>query len=1076
MPMRPSLERFTIGAVASEHFAPSGEAMIALAGLALPVAAIAPDDLGEAAGVGALMLELEPGLVARWDEGKRAVSLGASTLLLDRERLAFTGAAVRSLGEARRLLLTSTPGGDLALARRDEGPVSYFTGPDGGESVVLEALADLRMPRPVTVAGDRVELRLPAASVTSTRAADGVTTLSVAGMAAPPDPKRPLAFALSNAVLRASQPFGGLVTGQLEGDAIVDGLAILGYRLQGLQPSLPDPYASNLTLDRRFGAGDRGVLVSALRWGAVSSLTFQLPAGVVFDGVAETTAFAGQGGSVATASVSGAQLAATFDRIGDLLDFERLPKIVLLDVSTAASRLGVALRPPRDANGEFVDFSELKPPQVAGLDLAVDGRMMVLLMLPSVQWEPVRAVPGPEPFPDEVRFANSGVPTIVDVPSVALVPMTPLGAHETLLKNFADPAPRASRARFTLPFGMLASARLAPPAGGRGATLGQARPASADGMEGAHQLRIEAADPTLAAGETPALPGATLQLPVAIPTGGGPSVSILGDSVTTIFNAALGPGGADPLVPVTRIDLAGHGASLMSAWANPDDPETGVAKVEFQVLNGRTAHEVVQVKSILLPYFAPVVRTITLERRGSAVITREDSGWIAVRDGAYRASLGSGIVTHPGCVTRASRIANIRETATRISAGGHDFVAVRFDTDLVLEGAGTPVPARRQEGWVKLSIPVLTPTGYADLIRRAGPMGGALDATIAIGGGAHRMRLHGVGVGVAGAEFAMVGWGSLAFPGGGDWSVLEAADGVGAPGPVAADRGLPLIRHGVAGAATSAPWRFADPEDLLDPASPDRDYGLLHSMGTQRAFFRRPRIEPAQPDRIVSTERPVLADPLVLATATGPFPRQADAVPTPTAAYALEARADGSWRLDGPATFPAGVPRRTIRAAGTVRSDLDYSAATVTYAFDTSQPATWRFKLEGARKIMAHTTLGDVMTVIADFDAEAGRATSFAEPQIKLGGPFDIVQDLLTIMQDLGVPARPRGAHDQCLVAQHWRHSALRRRERRRLRGHPWRAAPHDCLRRHRCQGRVRGGTKHRQSVFRTRRHADVRH
>jgi hypothetical protein len=67
----------------------------------------------------------------------------------------------------------------------------------------------------------------------------------------------------------------------------------------------------------------------------------------------------------------------------------------------------------------------------------------------------------------------------------------------------------------------------------------------------------------------------------------------------------------------------------------------------------------------------------------------------------------------------------------------------------------------------------------------------------------------------------------------------------------------------------------------------------------------------------------------------------------------------------------------------------------------------WRFALEDALKIMAHTSMGDLMAMAADIDAEAGRATRFADPGLRLGGPFDIVQDLLTIMEDLGIPAKP---------------------------------------------------------------------
>lgn len=1035
LPMRAAARGFAVRDADSKLFLPNGEAEIAAAGLALPAASIAPADLGTASGVGALMLTLARGLRARWTGEASAADLGEALLLLDESRLAFSAGAAPGSGRATRPTLAhaSAPA-ELVMTRRDRAPVHYLAAADGTELVIQSVDAELRLPMPVDVAGNRVGARLPSAQSMVLLHPDGRRDMLVGGLCVVAKPPRPLAFGLTNAVLRATAPLAALLVGRLdENDAIVRGRAILAYGLASVLPSLPDPYAANLGLGQRRGDGLQGVLLSHYDFSpAGEKLEFVLPPGAAVDPSAlqgaqtaadlatmdhartdhATTDFAAMSNRAAAfVAERGTSMMAVNDRLGDALDFERQPKIVLLDVSSNASRFGVAMRPPNADARENIAQQPLKPTAVRDLDLTVDGRLLVLLTLPAVQWEPVRSQPGPEPFPDEVRFANSGVPTIIDVPSVNLVPVNPLAAYKTIVENFAQAAPRPANARFTLPFGMLARTRLAPSVGGgRGAKVGEVRPV-ADDLEGAHQLRLEAQHPALPAGETPALPGYALQLPVALPTDGSPPTSILGPSVTMIFNGYLGPGEPTALVPVTRIDLSGHGESLFSDWKNPEDPETGVSKAEFQVLNGRAAHEVVQVKSILLPYFIPVVRTITLERRGNAVFTRQDSGWVAVRDGEYRARPGSGIATHPGVVLRATRIGNIRETGTQITAGSGPsamtFIAAYFDTDLIVDGAAAPVPARRQIGYVKLSTDDLTPAVYAALIEKVGPMGGAIDTTIAIAGGRHRMRLHRVGIGIAGPEFAMAAWGSLAFPGGGEWSVLEAGNALDAPAPVAADRGLPIIRQGAAGAPATGPYRFADPEDLFDVVNPGRDYGILHSMGTQRAFYRRPRIEAGSPHRIVSSERPVIADPLILATAIGPFPRQADAIPLPSAAFALEVRPDQSWRLDAPATFPAAIPRRTIRSAGTVRSDIDYSGSTVTYTLDTAAPVPWRFALEDALKIMAHTSMGDLMSMVADIDAEAGRATRFADPGMRLGGPFDIVQDLLTIMEDLGIPAKP---------------------------------------------------------------------
>ena len=736
LPMKPEPKAFEVVDNASKLFEPNGSAPIAAAGLALPAALIAPADLATASGVGALMLSLDGGLSAHWHTQPRVAALGTSLLMLDTSRLALTAQAVRAAGDTvRPALAAALPPGAVSWSWLDRTAVHYFAMADGSEAVAFSAAADLRLPKPVDVGGNRVGARLPAAIMIVNTTAEGAFGLQLFGLAASNPADRGIAFALTNAILRVTRPVGVLLAARFEGNTLVEGQALTVHGLSGLLPSLPDPYAANTNLDRRFGVRNQGNLSSRYRFGAAGDeVGFVLPPGVQVDAPVPSSDFAS--GLNITGTATSAHAADSRHDRGDLFDFEGQPRIVLLDVSSNASRFGVALRPPRREDAAQASAIALKPPQVTALDLAVDGRMLVLLTLPAVQWEPVRAEPGFEPFPDEVRFANSGVPTILDVPSVELVPVNPLAAYRTILDNFAGPGPLPSRARFTLPFGMLAHARLTPASLSfsgatlgevhfRGATLGEVRPNTVD-LQGAHQLRIEAVDLSLAQGELPALPGFTAQLPNAIPGDGSPATSILGTNVSTIFNGFLGAGQPTALVPVTRIDLSGHGETLFSAWANPEDPETGVTTAEFQVLNGRAAYEVVQVKATKCPYFVPVVRTITLERKGNAVFTRRDSGWVPVRDGEYRANPGSGIVNHPGVVLRATRVTNIRETGMPFLAGGVMFVAVYFDADLIIDGAPAPVPAERQLGYVKLSIPELDSSGLCRA-HRAGRADGRTD-------------------------------------------------------------------------------------------------------------------------------------------------------------------------------------------------------------------------------------------------------------------------------------------------------------------------------------------------------------
>ena len=98
---------------------------------------------------------------------------------------------------------------------------------------------------------------------------------------------------------------------------------------------------------------------------------------------------------------------------------------------------------------------------------------------------------------------------------------------------------------------------------------------------------------------------------------------------------------------------------------------------------GRSSKEVIQFTSLLLYLAVPVVRTITIERNGSGVVIRSDSGWVAIGDGLYQFPPGPDaahpIVTHPGVVTKATNIRNIRD----IPQGQG---LVNFDCTLVIEG------------------------------------------------------------------------------------------------------------------------------------------------------------------------------------------------------------------------------------------------------------------------------------------------------------------------------------------------------------------------------------------------------
>ena len=138
-------------------------------------------------------------------------------------------------------------------------------------------------------------------------------------------------------------------------------------------------------------------------------------------------------------------------------------------------------------------------------------------------------------------------------------------------------------------------------------------------------------------------PGYVIQINNILGLGGNPTyASTLGDSVTRIFNGEFF---TSPLtynkpedgrgVPVVRIDFSGYGANMFSNWLSPSAEFAATSQARFDVMMGRTAHEVIQVKSILYPWGIRVVRTITLFRVSSGYVYRIDSGWKAESDGKF---------------------------------------------------------------------------------------------------------------------------------------------------------------------------------------------------------------------------------------------------------------------------------------------------------------------------------------------------------------------------------------------------------------------------------------------------------
>lgn len=1010
VPLTAQTSPFTVGSVKATAFSLAGAAPITAAAWTLPVAVIDPASLGAASGAGSLMLGLGPGLTGTWLGQATAVPLMQALLVADPVSLAVLTADAQGDLVLQQPALPGTEPGRLDLRWTTTFPIVFVSEAAGVEGVATQAKLSAVFDRPVDLRGERLSLQAQAIPVLFTAIAQG-TFLLIDGQLQPLS-QSPIAFALVNAVLRAAPPASIVLYGEYDGTTLDPAVALLGYQLLALVPTLPDPYAASygsiLTALDQHG----GELVSILEWQATTSrFDFRLlqTEGVFALGRSRGDPFHAEQAPTTLVALGGTNLwPQATTALGDALAFERSDGLILLDVSTNAGQFGVAWNPSERTTGAIA---------VENLTFVAESADVLLVTLPAVQWEAVETIadPGPDPLPQWVDFDNSGVPTVFSVPTANLVPVYPTAAITSLVDNFAQRAPLTTQARFTLPFGIVALASLhglVPGGDSRSTTVVLNQPTGGS-LHGAPQLRIDAHDAALSTDQSPAMDGYTAQLPVAEPG----NYSVLGRDVTITFNSYLGAGGKRPMVPVTRIDVSGYGESLFSDWRNPYTDTPAVSQARFDVMVGRTAIEVVQIRSKLWMYGPDVIRTITIERRNNAIITRTDSGWKAVSDGTYQFP-GSNIVTHPGVVPRITNVTNINDTGQIITlSGGVEMAAVYFDGDLVLDGApANPdgstrlIPVKGQFGFIQLTaVGLIDALQYSDLLSQAGPLGGPLDADINVGSGTQVMHLQQVGVGVTqgmgGPEFAVAVRGALAFPGGGQWSAVEIDDPTSAPAALTQGTGVPLIRFGPAGTSLSpsSPYRFADPADLYQAANPGRDYAVLHAMGTQRALFPRPKIEATNPTQITSTQIGSVADPYSLGTAIGPYPAPDKTVPFPTANWALVVSADGNYKLDMPSPFAARVGRRTLQQAGSVSGDIDYTSARVAYTVDTSQAVGWQFRVDDIVKIMHTTSLGDVVQLGANIVASAGATTQFEQPSLLLGGALSIVQDILTMLADLGI-------------------------------------------------------------------------
>ena len=658
--------------------------------------------------------------------------------------------------------------------------------------------------------------------------------------------------------------------------------------------------------------------------------------------------------------------------------------LMLLDVSSRADQMGVtigpALRVDRDERGDTVVRGEDRtlgissltsanaglPLQITNMDVVANARNLRAATLPQISWEPVWNIPLPiegsippddtiTTTPGLVVYENDGIPTRLFSESPFQVPVAPLPVARHFLKEYNDEhTPRQLAAIFTLPFAMVAQANFA-----RKATNPAESNARLDfNMPHFGQLRGGLQIKTLApASPAPdkigaSFPGWTLQLDnirwflFGVPLTG----STLGKTVRDIFNKTFSSGPAKTKVPVEKMELSGYGASMFSHW-HSDVSIADVSQVHFDVVMGRTAHEVVQVRSILYPFGVHVVRTITLTRSNNGYVFRSDSGWKAESDGFYdfsyklRRTDGTEIDVanpyefHKHPVKGVSNVREIRDfpdagpftssfqlddpdlppalknldwqtifgkpTSPNLKLDVH-LQPVVFDADVHLEdviSGGAPasgdflVQSRKMLGYVQLApASILIPDRvFADLLNHQnGSLGGPVDCVVDVAKSRQRMRLSRVDVNPAKnaagkSVFVTAARGSLVLPQDGSWSVVKQQTNTGDVHPLLPQELVPLIKPN-----GSANFQLSHPADVYVPAS-NTHYGVVQSTGTQKLLFDVPQFTPGT-FKLKSTQT-YFADAYKLLNSKGIFPNIANALGLTGAEREVEILGEGSMRM-----------------------------------------------------------------------------------------------------------------------------------------------------------------------------------
>ncbi|HJR08190.1 MAG TPA: hypothetical protein VJ842_13090 [Pyrinomonadaceae bacterium] len=262
IPHKCSTPDFTVYKSQSPFNTVAGQAAIVLSAWALPAASIDLQNLTPASGIGGIFVKCEKGLSVTWAglEGG-ALNLNAPYILVEPASIAVADLEAGNMFSQQTFKLWKDELNPFGTTVNIHYPKSttffYITFAGGSELLSVLGHADVRIDRPVTVAGEALEIRsknslLILAATQNLNLIylfdDNILLDNVDFKAKPPSLPDPVALALHNALFKVTPVNGCVLFGRLAEDfvKVTNGLLYLSFGMYAYLPTLPDPYAANL--------------------------------------------------------------------------------------------------------------------------------------------------------------------------------------------------------------------------------------------------------------------------------------------------------------------------------------------------------------------------------------------------------------------------------------------------------------------------------------------------------------------------------------------------------------------------------------------------------------------------------------------------------------------------------------------------------------------------------------------------------------------------------------------------------------------------------------------------------------